>query len=220
MDGLSGTDTNARLIRDAIIEHAGEIQPASLVMIGYSKGAADALTAIVTYPEIRPFIAAKVSVAGAVGGSPLAYETTESELGLLRHIPDSNCSKGDGRAVENLKPSVRQAWLNHNRLPAEIPYYSLVTYPLPEQVSSILKGSHRKLALIDPRNDSNLLFYDQLVPGSTLLGYVNADHWAIAAPVTDEHPFIGRHFVDKNDFPRQAISEAVMRFVEEGLANH
>ena len=63
-----------------------------------------------------------------------------------------------------------------------------------------------------------VIFYDQIIPGSTLLGYLNADHWAAAVPIAAEHPFIGRHFVDQNDFPREAIAEALMRFVEEDLA--
>lgn len=217
VDGLSGTDTNARQIRDAIIEQAGEVELKSLVLIGYSKGAPDILTAVVDFPEIRPYVAAVVSVAGAVGGSPLAYDATEGQLDLLRHAPEADCSAGDGKGVESLRPAVRQDWLNENPLPDEIPYYSLVTYPLPDRVSSILRTTHKKLSLIDPRNDSQVIFYDQVIPGSTLMGYLNADHWAAAVPIAEEHPFIGRHFVDKNDFPRTAIAEAVMRFVEEDL---
>ena len=43
---------------------------------------------------------------------------------------------------------------------------------------------------IDPLNDGQLLFIDQLIPGSALLGYVNADHWTVAIPV--EEKFSGR----------------------------
>lgn len=218
VDGLSGTDTNARQIRDAIMALADRLEPGSLVLLGYSKGAPDALTAVVDYPEIRPYLAAVVSVAGAVGGSPLAYVARDSQLSLLQHAPDSRCSAGDGKAIESLRPSVRQDWLQKNPLPPSIPYYSIVTYPLPDRISSILQGSHRKLAQIDPRNDSQLLFYDQMVPGSTLLAYLNADHWAVAVPIVESHPFIGRHFVDRNDYPRQAIVEALLRFIEEDLA--
>ena len=218
VDGLSGTDNNARQIRDAILRSATTIEPKSLVLVGYSKGAPDILTALVNHPEILPYVAAVVSVAGAVGGSPLAYDATEGQLDLLRHAPEADCSAGDGKGIESLRPAVRQDWLNENPLPAEIPYYSLVTYPLPDRVSSILKSTHKKLSQIDPRNDSQVIFYDQVIPGSTLMGYLNADHWAAAVPIAEEHPFIGRHFVDKNDFPRTAIAEALMRFVEEDLA--
>jgi hypothetical protein len=39
-----------------------------------------------------------------------------------------------------------------------------------------------KLSQVDSRNDSQVIFYDQVIPGSVLLGYLNADHWAIAVP--------------------------------------
>jgi len=218
VDGRSGTANNARQIRDAIIERAASIAPRSLVLIGYSKGAPDALTAIVDYPEIHPYVAAVVSAAGAVGGSPLANSATEGQLELLKHIPDAECPEGDGHAVESLRPAVRQKWLQEHPLPRSMHFYSVVTYPLPERISSILEPSHRKLAQIDPRNDSQVIFYDQVIPGSTLLAYLNADHWAVAVPIAKTHPFIGRSFVDRNDFPRAALTEALMRFVEEDLA--
>jgi hypothetical protein len=71
---------------------------------------------------------------------------------------------------------------------------------------------------VDARNDSQVLFYDQVTPGSTLFAYVNADHWAVAVPIARTHPTTGSMFVDQNDFPREALLEAIMRFVEEELA--
>jgi hypothetical protein len=50
-------------------------------------------------------------------------------------------------------------------------------------ISSILSSSYDKLARIDARNDSQMIFYDQVIPGSTLVGYINADHWALAVPI-------------------------------------
>jgi hypothetical protein len=32
-----------------------------------------------------------------------------------------------------------------------------------------------------------VIFYDQVVPGSALVGYVNADHWALAVPIARTH---------------------------------
>jgi hypothetical protein len=217
VDGMSGTTHNARQIRDAIMDHADELQAEQLVLIGYSKGAPDLLEAVVTYPEIHQYIAAVVSVAGAVGGSPLANSAKESDLGLLKHIPKSECTEGDGHAVESLRPAVRRQWLQDNPLPASIRYYSLVTYPSPGQVSSVLKGMHKKLSAIDSRNDSQVIFYDQVIPGSTLVAYLNADHWAIAVPIAESHPFIGRHFADKNNYPRKVVLEALLRFIEEDM---
>ena len=73
------------------------------------------------------------------------------------------------------------------------------------------------MSLVDSRNDSQMIFYDQMIPGSVLLGYVNADHWAVAIPINRSHPFIASHFVDKNAFPREILAEALVRFLEEDM---
>jgi hypothetical protein len=217
VDSLSGSASNARQIRDAIMDMQPDDAEPRLVLIGYSKGAADILEALVSYPEIRSRIAAVVSAAGSVGGSPLGNQLDPSQLALLRHWPGADCAPGDGGAVESLRPAKRQAWLAQNALPADLPYYSLVTFPQPERISVILKLTYNKLSRIDARNDGQLLFYDQVIPGSTLLGYVNADHWALAVPIGRTHPFLRRTFVNHNDFPREALIEAVLRFIEEDL---
>jgi hypothetical protein len=93
-----------------------------------------------------------------------------------------------------------------------------VTLPQPERISSILRGFNDKLSRIDGRNDSQVIFYDQLIPGSTLLGYLNADHWAIAIPIARTHGTLGSLFVTQNAYPREALLEAILRFVEEDLA--
>jgi hypothetical protein len=72
--------------------------------------------------------------------------------------------------------------------------------------------------MIDGRNDSQMIFYDQVIPGSTLVGYVNADHWAIALPIARAHDTIASLFVTESAYPREALAEALLRFVEEDLA--
>ena len=218
VDALSGTANNARQIRDALLAMPAEPGPARLVLIGYSKGAPDILEALVTYPEIRNRVAAVVSAAGAVGGSPLANDAEQYQADMLRHFPGATCESGDGGAVESLRPATRRAWLATNPLPTDVRYYSLVTFPQPERISSVLKSSYRKLARIDPRNDSQVIFYDQVIPGSDLMAYVNADHWALVVPIARSHATIGAMFVTQNAYPREALLEAVLRFVEEDLS--
>jgi hypothetical protein len=217
VDALSGTETNARQIRDALLAMPAEPGPPRLVLLGYSKGAPDILEALVTYPEIRSRVAAVVSLAGAIGGSPLANDAKQSQADMLRHFPGSTCESGDAGAVESLRPATRRAWLATHPLPKDIRYYSLVTFPRPERISSVLKSSYRKLARIDPRNDSQVIFYDQVIPGSDLIAYVNADHWALVVPVGRSHTTVGSMFVTENAYPREALLEAVLRFVEEDL---
>ena len=117
----------------------------------------------------------------------------------------------------SLRPGVRRAWLGSNPLPRDFPYYSVVTYPEPARVSSVLKGSYDKLAKIDGRNDSQMIFYDQVIPGGSLLAYVNADHWALAVPINRAHSTVGSLFTTENAYPREALLEAIVRFVEEDL---
>ena len=218
IDALSGTAKNARQIRDALLAIPAEPGPPRLVLIGYSKGAPDILEALVTYPEIRSRVAAVVSAAGAVGGSPLANDAEQYQADLLRHFPGATCESGDGGAVESLRPAVRRDWLARNPLPMDVHYYSLATFPLPERISSVLKSSYRKLARIDSRNDSQVIFYDQVIPGSDLMAYINADHWALALPIARSHSTIGSLFVTESDYPREALLEAVLRFIEEDLS--
>ncbi len=218
VDALSGTEKNARQIRDAIMAMPPDTGAPRLVLVGYSKGTPDILEAVVAYPEIRRRVAAVVSAAGAVGGSALANEAEQYQADLLRHFPGATCGSGDGGAVASLRPATRKVWLARNPLPRELRYYSLATFPRPELISSILTSSYDKLARIDARNDSQVIFYDQVVPGSILMGYLNADHWAIAVPINRTHPTIASTLVTQNAYPREALLEAILRFVEEDLA--
>ncbi|MFI4928782.1 MAG: hypothetical protein ACHP83_00985 [Burkholderiales bacterium] len=218
VDALSSSANNARQVRDAVM--AMDLGPGAprLVLVGYSKGTPDALEAIVNYPEMRPRVAAVVSIAGAVGGSALANEAEQYQADLMRHFPGATCDSGDGGGVADLRTGVRRAWLAQNPLPSDPPTYSVVTLPQPERISSILRGSNNKLSMIDGRNDSQVIFYDQVIPGSSLVGYLNADHWAVAVPIARKHDTIGSLFVTENAYPREALLEAVLRFVEEDLA--
>jgi len=63
-----------------------------------------------------------------------------------------------------------------------------------------------------------MLFDDQFVPESNFIACVNADHWAVSVPIARSHANIAKLFVDDNDYPREALLEALLRFVEEDLA--
>ncbi len=217
VEGLSSTTRNARLIRDALMALPTESGPPRIVLVGYSKGSNDILEALVAYPEVRPRVAAFVSMAGTIGGSPLANDSDQGMAELLTRFPGSKCTVGDRGAVASLRPETRQAWLAANPLPKELRYYSVVTFPQPERISSILRQGYDKLGRVDARNDSQAIFYDQVVPGSTLVAYLNADHWAVAVPIARTHTTIAAMFVTQNAYPREALAEAVLRFVEEDL---
>lgn len=217
VEALSSSARNASIIREAVMNMPDSKTGMRLVLLGYSKGAPDILEAVATYPDLQRRVSAVVSVAGAVGGSLAANRVKQSTVNLLRYFPEAECEPGDEGAMESLKPGVRKRWLANHTLPESIRYYSIITYPDADHISSILRSSYNKLSQVDPRNDSQLIFYDQLIPGSVLLGYLNADHWAVAVPINRDHPFIASHFVDKNAFPREVLAEALVRFIEEDL---
>ncbi len=48
--------------------------------------------------------------------------------------------------------------------------------------------------------------------------FTNADHWAMAVPVARQHAFAAATFANRNDFPREVMLEALLRYIEEDLA--
>ena len=104
--------------------------------------------------------------------------------------------------MESLRPGTRKQ-AGGACAPREVPFYSLVAYPQPDRISWILKSSYNQLSRIDARNDSQVIFYDQVVPGGTLLGYLNADHWAVVVPFARTHSTIASVLVTHNAYPRE-----------------
>ena len=216
--GLSSSTRNAALIRDYVLALPGDSDSRKLVLIGYSKGINDILVALVAHPEVARRVSAVIAFAGAVRGSPLAEKYKQSTLDLLRYLPGAECDEGDAGAIESLRPQVRNTWLASNELPEHIRYYSVVAWPEPDRISVGLKQSWRKLGRIsDARNDSQVVFHDQIIPGSTLLAFANADHWAMAVPVARQHDFAAATYASDNDYPREVMFEALLRYVEEDL---
>ncbi len=219
IEGLSSSSRNARIIRDTVLQSVNDVPGERAILIGYSKGSPDILEAVTAYPELRTHVSAVVSIAGAVWGSPLATKAQQSHLTPLRNWPGATCSAGDGGGLNSLTPSTRAKWMAENPLPSHIRYYSIVTLPDLQNISAILRPGFVQLAKLDARNDGQLLLFDQFIPGSTFLGYLNADHWAATLPIARSHGFIGRTFVNRNAYPREALLEAILRSVEEDLGH-
>ena len=55
-----------------------------------------------------------------------------------------------------------------------------------------------------------------MVPASTLLGYLNADHWAIGLPLVRDRPELAAQ-LNRNAFPRELVLEAIVKYVEDDL---
>ncbi|WP_222424453.1 hypothetical protein [Ruegeria atlantica] len=218
IESLSSSSRNARIIRDTVMRSPKSATGSRAVLVGYSKGAPDILEAVVAYPELASRVAAVVSVAGAIWGSPLAEDVAFANLAPIRNWPGAKCAAGDGGGLESLLPRERAEWMAENQLPASIQYYSIAALPHPDNISAILRPSYAKLSKSDRRNDSQVLLFDQFIPGSTFLGYLNADHWALALPIERSHRLIGKTIVNRNSYPREALLEAILRNVEEDIA--
>ena len=193
-----------------------DLQPREkLVLMGYSKGTNDILHYLIEHPEEANRVDAVVSVASPVNGSPLADDLPEFLSDLVAKI--SGAEAGDAGGLASIQRSVQMPWLAMNPPPPHPKYYSLGAYTNRENVSRILRDGWDRLARIDPRNDSQVIFYDQMIPGAVLLGYANGDHWAIALPFTEESPRFASSLANRNAYPRRALFESILLYLRETL---
>jgi hypothetical protein len=214
VSGLSSGAWNARILADTVGRLA--LAPGErLVLVGYSKGAPDILEALVAHPAALARVEAVVSVAGALGGTPLAEDAPPLLTALAEHAPGTTCGPHDGGAIAAMRPSVREAWLARNAGRWRVPVYALAGFAERDRVSALLRSGWDRLAAADTRNDGQLTLAAQSVPGARLIGHPRADHWAVALDITAGLPLAGA-LVDRNDYPRGALVEAVLRFLDEG----
>ena len=216
VSGRSSTGHNARQLAEAI-RASGLAAGERIVLIGYSKGAIDILQFLIDYPQLGQQVVAVVSVAGAIFGSPLADKADWSYRTLFANSFSGVCEPGDGMVINSLLPDTRRQWLEQHPLPAQVAYFSLAAFPTGDHLSHGLKVPWRILADSDRRNDGELLVGDAVIPGSTLLGYVNADHWDIAIEIDRQMPHLsGRK--SPRVFPRSELLDAILLYVSESLA--
>jgi hypothetical protein len=90
VEGLSITARNALLIRDALKSMPAEGGPPRIVLIGYSKGSNDILEALVSYPELRPRVAAVVSA-----------DLIDPEAALQQAEPRRNAQRQSGHLLRS-----------------------------------------------------------------------------------------------------------------------
>lgn len=210
----SGTDSvsaNARLVRDQIVAMNLRADD-GLLLIGYSKGAAEVLEALTRFDELRGNTVAVLSIAGAVAGSPIA-DLLSTDAGKL--LPRANvgaCDIEGTVGIESITRRRRIKWLASHELPASTAYFSLVALPDPERVPSGLWVTYKLLAHVEPRNDGLIIFSDAVIPRGTLLGYVDTDHWNVVHRFPED-----LRGATGEGFPQEVMLEASVRFIEEAL---
>lgn len=209
IDGRGSTAHNADLIARQLTEAAPDPRP--WIVFGYSKGLPDALEALVRHPEIQRDIVAVVSYAGALSGSRLADDAGGLSMALLNHVPLPGCGAGDGADIASLRRDVRHAWWQAHHGELRPPLYVIAAAARADRVSVPLRGSHATLSKDGALNDGQLVAADAMVPGGTLMGYVNADHWAMAIPLSRQLPALSALFVD--DLPRADLTLAAVQVI-------
>jgi hypothetical protein len=202
------SENNGKLIARYLRDHPGP----KFIVVGHSKGAADLQLALQDRVAADS-VAALVSIAGAVGGSPLA-DLAEGR-GLLSHVDVSGGCVGKlGAALDSIQTDVRRAFVaSHPDAP--VPSYSIVAASDFTDTSKILLPTWGLLgAGFRGREDGMLLAADGTLPGAKFLGTALADHVAVA------HDFAQTGMAklyDKDHFPRAALLEALIRFIEADL---
>ena len=210
VEGRSGTARNAQILAAWLEQHGRADVP--LILIGYSKGVADILQYTVDFPGSARRVRAVISIAGATTGTPIADTDAGMFDATLAHLPNRQCGPGDGHVVDDLRQGVRKRWLEQHPLPAHVRYFSVAAFTTRERMARALMSPWRRLLASDVHNDGQVLVRDSVIPGSTLLGFVNADHWELAFPMERRFAFLaGRRATTK--FPRESLLEAVVSTV-------
>jgi pimeloyl-ACP methyl ester carboxylesterase len=215
VSGRSGTAGNARQIA-AAVERAQVPSERRVIVVGYSKGALDALRFLVDFPALAGQVHAVVSVAGPIYGSPLAEMVEAPYARLLARLPYDKCPPGDGEVIRSLDPTVATQWLASNPLPSNVRYYSIAGFTTREHVARSLVPAWKFLNRTDVRNDGQVIAADAVIPGSTLLGYANADHWGIAESIEAVRTFLAAR-PDPTPFPLEPLLRSIARFVSDDL---
>ena len=216
VSGRSGSDYNAQQIAD-VLEHTHLRGDETIIFIGFSKGAIDILHFLVNFPLVARQVDAVVSINSPVFGSWLADKADPIYTNLLANLPYDTCPPGDGQVIRSLRTDMATQWLASNVLPAHVRYYSLASFTTREHVARGLVTSWKLLNQIDPRNDGQVIAVDAIVPGATLLGYANADHWGTATSIESVHTFLGAR-PDPALFPQEALFASIVQFVSADLA--
>ena len=216
VSGYSSSKENAKLISSAIGKmNIGKTE--RLIVVSYSKGTSDLIEALVSYPKLGRKIDAVLSVAGVVLGSPLAENKGVFEK-IFKSIKTS-CRGPDGHGLQSITTMHRQKFLKENNLPKNVKYYSLVGDVSKARTSLMLRPFRKLLSLHgEIESDAQIPAANAVMPGSSVLGYMNADHWAIAMPFEKNFPLLTKTLINKNVFPREIMLSSAIEVIASDLS--
>jgi hypothetical protein len=216
LPGRASSEANGRQLAQAIRAEAASPGVQRIVLIGYSKGVPDTLHALARLQAeggVPPQVVALVSIAGAVMGTPLADFYQPAYDAISPQVTPLECTPSQGGDLASVTRRERTAWLNAHPPPRGLAYYSILAHVPLDEMAPPLRVPARQLSVIDPRNDGQLLAADAVLPGSTLLAEVRADHWDVALP-RDRHPDLWmRALTSGRAYPREALFRATLKWV-------
>ncbi len=253
--GFRGCDANVPDLLAAVVRGAGagadglparRRTPEQVVLLGYSKGALDALTLLVGHPEVAPRVRSLVSWAGAIQGTPVVdgvYKAVEGRtldlgragdpvLSLLRTVLpltgyDGVFERADEwdlkAALRDLTTAERTRFLRRHARgldDLDICFFNVVASAPAIQVPYFQAASARTLSRAVGENDMQVAVeHAQLrTPMSTTLAVVRAHHWEVAMGAFPRTHRFGSHTLT-NPFPRGAALVATIQLHRElGLA--
>ena len=206
--------SNAKLIAQYVQSKITDSK--KIILVGYSKGSPDIYEALATNPDLAKRVAAFVSVAGAIGGSPIAGALPQQADKWIKQFNMSGCQGDLDSGFKSLARNVRQSFLaSYPRL--NVPTYSIVAQSNRDSTSKTLLESWIMLGSYGSGEDGQLLKEDAVLPESKYLGAAVADHFAIALPFESSGQKELAAGMDKNHFPRAALLEAIVRYVSADL---
>jgi len=205
--------SNAKLIAQYLEQQK---ESKKFILIGYSKGGPDLYEAVLTNPGLTSRVAALVSVAGAIGGSPISDLIPQQADKWIKQFNLSGCKGDIDSGFKSLGRSARQAFLA-SYPQASVPSYSIVAQSSQQNTSRSLLQSWILLQSYGTAEDGQLLKQDAILPGAKFLGAALADHFAVALPFETANQKYLQSGMDKNHYPRAALLEAIVRFVQDDL---
>jgi hypothetical protein len=165
---------NIEVVREAL-EDAAFFRK-SVVLVGHSKGALEAMGVLSLYPRLRPLVRAVVSIQAPYGGSPVAHDLmTTPELGRMVSIAMPLLFYGVSRSVEDLSYPRRMEFVRKNPYPVGVPTVALATwrYSRRSLLWPVARYMRERYGL---NSDGLVAAVDAEVPGSRLVRLDDMDH--------------------------------------------
>ncbi|MBF5045156.1 MULTISPECIES: lipase [Myxococcaceae] len=148
----------------------------SVVLVGHSKGAVEAMAALALHPELRGPVRALVALQAPYGGSPIANDLIT--IPRLRRLVDTVMPcvfQGQSVSVEDFTYAERMRFVRAHPYPTEIPTVALATSrgsPL-SLLAPVARYTRRRYGWA---SDGFVVPEDALVPGARVVRLDDVDH--------------------------------------------